>query len=384
MRELAIILGRMNADPQQYDAVLGDWTKLLGREKARFEGAYESIVGRSFSEPVVKAMVLGHIDELELLLARLSRVLESRLNRGKILRDAHRDLAARMDQLLALAADIEEDAQSYWWEHDARGGAAFRCVVPATDEAMAGVLKTTAPKIFVSATLSVNGSFAFISQQIGYDARNAIRVSNAFAYSKQVMGFQTAQRLAPDHPDFVSALLEDLKALRGLKTLMLFTSQRALASASSHLATSHQGNLFVQGERPRQRLVQDFKNVTHGCLLGTSSFWQGVDFNGAGVECLVIDKLPFLQPDDPKLTARRKAYQSAGLDFFSDYILPDCALKLRQGFGRLIRAERDQGVFIIGDPRFWNARYASLLQASLPEFRWTQSASEALSFMDKR
>jgi len=72
------------------------------------------------------------------------------------------------------------------------------------------------------------------------------------------------------------------------------------------------------------------------------------------------------------------------LDFFSDYILPDCALKLRQGFGRLIRAERDQGVFIIGDPRFWNARYASLLQASLPEFRWTQSASEALSFMDKR
>ena len=384
MRELAIILGRMNADPQQYDAVLGDWTKLLGREKARFEGAYESIVGRSFSEPVVKAMVLGHIDELELLLARLSRVLESRLNRGKILRDAHRDLAERMDQLLALAADIEEDAQSYWWEHDARGGAAFRCVVPATDEAMAGVLKTTAPKIFVSATLSVNGSFAFISQQIGYDARNAIRVSNAFAYSKQVMGFQTAQRLAPDHPDFVSALLEDLKALRGLKTLMLFTSQRALASASSHLATSHQGNLFVQGERPRQRLVQDFKNVTHGCLLGTSSFWQGVDFNGAGVECLVIDKLPFLQPDDPKLTARRKAYQSAGLDFFSDYILPDCALKLRQGFGRLIRAERDQGVFIIGDPRFWNARYASLLQASLPEFRWTQSASEALSFMDKR
>jgi len=256
--------------------------------------------------------------------------------------------------------------------------------VPLTGEGMEVVLKTLAPKIFVSATLSVDGSFAFVSQQIGYDAGKAIKVSNAFSYSKQVMGFQIAQRLAPDHPDFVEALLEELKTLRGLKTLMLFTSHRALASAASHLATSHQGNLFVQGERPRQRLVQDFKNVTHGFLLGTSSFWQGVDFNGSGVECLVIDKLPFLQPDDPKLIARRKAYELAGLDFFSDYILPDCALKLRQGFGRLIRAEGDQGVFVIGDPRFWNASYSGLLQASLPQFRWTRSASEALNFMDNR
>lgn len=384
MRELAITLGRINADPQQYDAVLGDWAVLLGREKVRFERAYESIGGRAFLEPEVKARVLGQIDELELLLARLTRVLESRLNHGKILRDAHQNLAWRMDQLLALAADVEEDAQSYWWEKDARGGAAFRSVVAATDEAMADVLTTPAPKIFVSATLSVNGSFAFISRQIGYDARKAIKVANAFSYSKQVMGFQTSQQLAPDHPAFMPALLEDLKALRPLKTLMLFTSHRALASAASYLATSYPGEIFIQGERPRQRLVQDFKKVTHGFLLGTSSFWQGVDFNGAGVECLVIDKLPFLTPDDPRLIARRKACQSAGLDFFSDYILPDCALKLRQGFGRLIRKECDQGIFIIGDPRFWNASYSGLLQASLPEFRWTQSASDALDFMDKR
>ena len=384
MREIAFTLGRINADPQQHDPVLGDWATLLGREQRRFESAYDSVLGRSFSEPVVKAMVLEQIDELELLLGRLTRVLESRLNIGKILRDAHRDLAGQMDKLLAFAADIEEDAQSYWWEQDARGGAAFRSVVPPTAEAMGGVLKSSAPKIFVSATLSVDGSFAFISQQIGYDSDKAIKVSNAFAYSKQVMGFQSAQQLAPDHPDFIPALLEDLKVLRGLKTLMLFTSHRALAGAASYLATSYQGNLFVQGERPRQRLVQDFKNVTHGFLLGTSSFWQGVDFNGAGVECLVIDKLPFLQPDDPKLIARRRAYELAGLDFFSDYILPDCALKLRQGFGRLIRAEGDQGVFIIGDPRFWNASYSGLLQSSLPQFRWTRSASEALDFMGKR
>ncbi len=384
MHQLATTLGQINADPQQYDPVLGDWERLLGREKKRFERAFESVVGRAFSEPVVKAMVLDQIDALELLITRLTPVLESRLNLGKVLRAAYLDLAGRMDQLLTLAADLEEDAQSYWWEHDGRGGAAFCSVVPATERTMVGVLKTPAPKIFVSATLSVNGSFAFISQQIGYDAGRAIKVSNAFAYSEQVMGFRTAQQLAVDHPAFIPALLDDLKALGALKTLMLFTSHRALASAARYLATYHEGDLLVQGEHPRQRLVRDFKKATHGFLLGTSSFWQGVDFNGAGVECLVIDKLPFLQPDDPKLAARRTACQLAGLDFFSDYILPDCALKLRQGFGRLIRKESDQGLFVIGDPRFWNASYAGVLQASLPQFRWTQSASDALTFMDKR
>ena len=383
MQELATILDRSNADPNQYDAVLGEWATSLVREKERIESGYESVVGRSFSEPMVKAMVLGQIDELELLLARLLSVLASRSGLGKILRDAHQNLAWRMDQLLAIAADVEADAQSYWWERDAGGGAVFRSMVSAKDVTTASVLKTSAPKIFVSATLSVNGSFKFICQQIGYDPSKAIKVANAFAYSKQVMGFQTTRQLLPDDPAFIPALLEDLKALSALKTLFLFTSHRALANAASYLRSAHSGKLFVQGDSSRQRLVQDFKKASDGFLLGTSSFWQGIDFNGAGVECLVIDKLPFLQPDDPKLLAQRKAFQAAGLDFFSDYILPDCALKLRQGFGRLIRKERDQGIFVIGDPRFWNASYSGLLQASLPEFRWARRAADALDFMDK-
>ncbi|MGY8853244.1 MAG: ATP-dependent DNA helicase [Pseudomonadales bacterium] len=384
MKEMAITFGRVNADPQQHDSVLGEWQTLLGQEKRRFERAYEAVEGTSFLEPIVKAIALAQLDDLESLLTRLKRVLGPRLNRGKMLVAAYDDLAYRLDQVLTLAADIEDEAQSYWWESDARGGALFRSTVPDVDQGVMGVLTASIPKIFVSATLSVNASFEFFCQQIGYDATEAVKVPNAFAYSEQVMGYQPTQQFAVDHPDFIQALLRDLASLGVLKTLMLFTSHRALASAASQLSGSRRGNLFVQGERPLQTLVTEFKHAEHGILLGTTSFWHGVDLNGAGLECLVIDKLPFLQPDDPKLMARRRAYHLAGLDFFSDYILPDCALKLRQGFGRLIRKESDHGLFVIGDPRFWNASYAGLLQASLPQFKWTNSASEALDFMDKR
>jgi ATP-dependent DNA helicase DinG len=176
-----------------------------------------------------------------------------------------------------------------------------------------------------------------------------------------------------------------LIAASGGGAFVLFTSHRALARAAallrSHWCDSAPHRLFVQGEAPRERLLDDFRADGSGVLLGTASFWEGVDVKGEALRLVVIEKLPFASPEDPVVKARVEHLQMCGGNAFRDYQLPEAALALKQGVGRLIRSEDDFGAVVICDPRLMARSYGRAFLDALPPMRVTHEEGEALTFL---
>jgi ATP-dependent DNA helicase DinG len=166
---------------------------------------------------------------------------------------------------------------------------------------------------------------------------------------------------------------------------VLFTSHRALSQAAALLRERWGGErpfrLFVQGEAPRERLLQEFRADGNAVLLGTASFWEGVDVKGEALRLVVIEKLPFASPEDPLVRARIEHLTASGGNAFRDYQLPEAALALKQGAGRLIRSEDDYGVVVICDPRMTARSYGRVFLAALPPMRVTHERGETLRFL---
>src|SRR5208282_5268335 len=161
---------------------------------------------------------------------------------------------------------------------------------------------------------------------------------------------------------------------------LLFTSHRALRHAAQRLAQQLPPALLllVQGSAPREQLLRRFRASGCAVLLGTASFWEGVDVQGAALRLVIIDKLPFASPDDPVVRARIEYLQSSGGNAFRDYQLPEAVLALKQGVGRLIRSERDHGVVVVCDPRLSERSYGRMFRASLPPMPSTQAGEVVL------
>ena len=139
--------------------------------------------------------------------------------------------------------------------------------------------------------------------------------------------------------------------------------------------------ILVQGQAPKAELVRQFVEHGNAVLLGTASFWEGVDVRGDALGCVVIDKLPFASPDDPVLDARVRAMREAGREPFREYQMPLAVINLKQGAGRLIRSRQDRGVLVLGDPRLGNKGYGRIFLRSLPTMPITQDADEASAFL---
>jgi ATP-dependent DNA helicase DinG len=239
--------------------------------------------------------------------------------------------------------------------------------------------------VLSSATLATRGTFDFLRDRLGLaaddieDLERPLVVDEALVPSPFSFEEQTLLVVPTDLPDAsagaeefqreTARVVRELAERTGGGLFVLFTAHRALRQVAALLRESGAElpwPLFVQGEDDRARLLSRFEEHGHGILLGTSSFWEGVDVPGDPLRGLVIQKLPFRVPTEPVTAARVEALEARGGNAFWQYMLPLAALRLKQGFGRLIRTRSDHGAVVLLDDRILRKRYGPYLRDSLP------------------
>jgi ATP-dependent DNA helicase DinG len=248
-------------------------------------------------------------------------------------------------------------------------------LAPVLREALFDRVRTV---VLTSATLAVGGDFSFLERRIGLAIEPTPVTVREVLPSPFDFGLQCLFGVPDDLPDpredesghdqAVAQVVEELACACDGGMFVLFTSHRALRRLASALRTGvgHRWPLLVQGEAPRDQLLRRFRESGRAILLGTDSFWEGVDVPGRALRALVLCKLPFKVPSEPLTAARLERLAAQGEDGFWTYLLPQAALKLKQGFGRLIRSRQDVGVVLLLDRRVASKRYGPTVLESLP------------------
>jgi ATP-dependent DNA helicase DinG len=237
--------------------------------------------------------------------------------------------------------------------------------------------------VFTSATLTVKNNFNLFVDALGLNKATQLQLKSPFDYQKQALLYVPRGLPDPHTPHFTEAMMEAvipvLELLQG-KTFVLFTSHKAMEYAALLLKGRIPFPILQQGTASKQKLITEFKNLGNAVLLGTSSFWYGVDVRGDALSCVIIDKLPFAAPEDPILRARIQMLRKQGVDPFTTYQLPNAVLTLKQGAGRLIRDQQDRGILMICDPRIVGSRYGETFLQSLPDMPRTREFSKVVEF----
>ena len=242
--------------------------------------------------------------------------------------------------------------------------------------------------IFTSATLAVGRNFDHYTAQLGLAEARTGCWDSPFDYGRQALLYVPRDLPAPNSREHTEAIVDAaLPILRasGGRAFLLFTTLRALAAARERLAAAFAREcldypLLVQGEGSKTELLMRFRALGNAVLLGSASFWEGVDVPGDALSLVVIDKLPFAPPDDPLLAARLAKLRNEGGNPFVEWQVPQAAISLKQGAGRLIRTETDRGVLMICDPRLTDKPYGRRIWQSLPPMRRTRDGADAVAF----
>jgi ATP-dependent DNA helicase DinG len=299
--------------------------------------------------------------------------------------DRAAELAAVGQRLL----EADEDGSVRWVRVTARGFGAN--LTPLDTAAQIGSLLASrgATWLFTSATLAVGEDFSHFAQRLGLADVSTRQFPSPFDFGRIARLYLPAGLPDPAQPDFtdhvIDAVLPALRASRG-RAFLLFTSHRALRRAAERMRAEPDCGypLLVQGEAPRSRLLEDFAGLQHAVLLGTATFWEGVDIRGDGLVLVAIDRLPFASPGEPLLAARLRAIRERGGNPFRDYQLPQAVLSLKQGVGRLIRDYSDYGVVMICDPRIQTKAYGRVFLASLPPMPVLRDLAAVQDFFQTR
>ena len=243
--------------------------------------------------------------------------------------------------------------------------------------------------VFTSATLGDDPRLRWFTEPCGLESATVLRVSSPFDYPAQASLYVPRDIVRPNDPAHsaqVAAIASDAVRRLGGRTLVLTTTLRALRAIGDVMKQQLEGSgveVLVQGEWPKRHLMERFRDGAQvgegGCVLvASATFWEGFDVPGGALQLVIIDKLPFPPPNDPLVEARSKRLEAQGRSPFNDYFVPEAVVALKQGAGRLIRTESDQGVLILCDNRLVTTGYGRRLIASLPPMRQLQTA-EALA-----
>ena len=249
-----------------------------------------------------------------------------------------------------------------------------------------------APKawIFTSATLGDDERLSWFTESAGLEDATTLRVGSPFDYPAHARLYIPAgfpKPSEPGHPVEVAALAARCARALGGRTFVLTTTLRALQAIGERLRDTFETEgdaiqVLVQGSAPKRQLLQQFMNQPRSVLVGSQSFWEGIDVPGDALQCVLIDKLPFPPPNDPLVEARVKRLESEGRNPFADYFVAEAAVSLKQGAGRLIRSETDRGLLVICDPRMAGMNYGRRLREALPPMTRLATEVEALAWLD--
>jgi ATP-dependent DNA helicase DinG len=245
--------------------------------------------------------------------------------------------------------------------------------------------------VCTSATLAVGESFGHFIDRVGMKEADTLLLGSPFDYENQTLLYLPRGLDAPSSPLHTSQVIEvavPILEASGGRAFLLFTSHRALREAASLLqrrfGAAPPFPLLVQGDAPREALLARFREHGAAVLLGTSSFWEGVDVKGPALSVVVIDKLPFAAPDDPVLKARLEAIERRGGNPFFEEQIPQAAIALKQGVGRLMRDAQDFGVVVLCDQRVRTRSYGRVFIDSLPPMKRTEKLDDVTEFLERK
>ncbi len=295
---------------------------------------------------------------------------ETNPDAGEPLRGLARRAERIRDDMATLAEGSEGDLLT--WGEARAGAVTVRASPIAVDRVLREHVAGAKPVVMTSATLRTAGRFDYARERLGLDEDLAdeLALASPFDYATQALLYIARDLPEPREPDFAAAAaarVAELLAITAGRAFVLFTTHRVLADVSARLARLVDYPLMVQGKRSRAGLLDDFRRTDGAVLCATGGFWEGVDIPGDALSQVIIDKLPFAPPTDPLVGARMRRIEELGGDPFARYQLPQAALALQQGFGRLIRRRGDRGLLTILDNRIVTRRYGQVFLHSLPE-----------------
>ena len=343
--------------------------------------------------PVQKALALKNFDtayaEMQEKLKALTDVLETQAARDPALENCWQRGAALMVQLQRWLG--AENANLVRWVEVFTQSVQLHATPLSVAEGFGKQLNAQ-PRawIFTSATLAVKSDFSHYINQMGLTNADTGYWSSPFDYDKQALFYAPPDMPDPNSPGYsasvAAAALPVIQASQG-RAFVLCTSLRAMREIHALLKEAFEQNgieypLLMQGESSRTELLERFRKRGNAVLVGSQSFWEGVDVRGEALSCVIIDKLPFAPPDDPVLSARIDKLNAEGKNAFMEYQLPYAVITLKQGAGRLIRDETDRGVLMICDPRLITKPYGRRIWQSLPPYKRTRVLADVLAFFE--
>ena len=285
---------------------------------------------------------------------------------------------------LAFVLKGEDDGHVYFVETRGRGVFLRAMPIDVSERLKELLFDRVRAAVLTSATLAVDGGFAYLKDRLGIEATDELLLPSPFDFGEQAVLYVPKRMPEPIAPEFAEHAAEEIEHLLELsrgRAFVLFTSYANMNRVAERIAGRIDYPIFVQGEAPKAALLETFRETPHAVLLATASFWQGVDVAGEQLSCVIIDKLPFASPGAPVVAARIERLRNRGGNPFGEYQVPVAILMLKQGLGRLIRTARDRGILAVLDSRLVSRPYGRRFLESLPPARLVHDLAEVERFL---